>query len=118
VPSDPDGHVDIVCVDTVADALYTLLDGPVQHGTIHAVAGEDAVKNDDLATMAASAFGREPPQFVGPGADPQAEERAGVFVPYFRSRLLFDARRGRALGFTPPPLQQYFGTLMEYADRA
>jgi len=118
VPADPDAHVDIVCIDTVADALYTLLDGPVQHGTIHAVAGEDAVKNDALATMAANAFGREPPRFVGPGADPESEERAGVFAPYFRSRLLFDARRGRALGFTPPPLQQYFGALMQYADRA
>jgi long-chain acyl-CoA synthetase len=118
VPADPDGHVDIVCVDTVADALYTLLDGPVQHGTMHAVAGEDAVTNYELATMAANAFGREPPRFVGPGEDPRSEERAGAFVPYFRSRLLFDARRGRELGFRPPPLKQYFGALMEYADQA
>jgi len=118
VPADPDGHVDIVCVDTVADALYTLLDGPVQRGTMHAVAGDDAVTNRELATMAASAFGREPPRFVELGEEPRDEERAGVFVPYFRSRLMFDARRGRALGFRPPPLQEYFGTLMEYADRA
>jgi long-chain acyl-CoA synthetase len=118
VPADRDGHVDIVCVDTVADALYTLLDGPVQHGTIHAVAGDAAVTNIDLATMAAAAFGREPPHFVEPGEDPTSEERAGAFVPYFRSRLLFDARRGRALGFRPPPLEQYFDVLMDYADRA
>jgi len=118
VPADPDGHVDIVCIDTVADALYTLLDGPVQHGTIHAVAGDDAVSNIELATMAAAAFGREPPRFVNPGEDPTSEERAGAFVPYFRSRLLFDARRGRELGFRPPPLEQYFGALMDYADRA
>ena len=118
VPADPDGHVDIVCVDTVADALYTLLDGPVQEGTIHVVAGDDAVKNIDLAGMAAAAFGREPPHFVEPGDDPASEERTGAFVPYFRSRLEFDARRGRALGFRPPPLKQYFGALMDYADRA
>jgi thioester reductase-like protein len=118
VPSDPDGHVDSVCVDTVAHALYSLLDGPVQEGTIHAVAGDDAMRNIDLATMAADAFGREPPQFVGPGEDPTSEELAGEFVPYFRSRLLFDARRGRELGFRPPPLEQYFGALMDYADRA
>jgi len=118
VPADPNCHVDIVCVDTVADALYTLLDGPIQHGTMHAVAGEDAVTNYELATMAANAFGREPPRFVGPGEDPRSEERAGAFVPYFRSRLLFDARRGRELGFRPPPLKQYFGALMEYADQA
>jgi long-chain acyl-CoA synthetase len=118
VPADPDGTVDIVCVDTVADALYTLLDGPVQHGTMHAVAGDEAVTNYELATMAANAFGREPLRFVGLGDDPSAEERAGAFVPYFHSRLLFDARRGRALGFRPPPLEQYFEKLMEYADRA
>lgn len=118
VPADPDGHVDIVCVDTVADALYRLLDGPVEQGTIHAVAGDDAMRNIDLATMAAAAFGREPPEFVDPGEDPTSEERAGAFVPYFRSRLLFDAQRGRELGFRPPPLEQYFGALMDYADRA
>ncbi|MBA3745977.1 MAG: SDR family oxidoreductase [Solirubrobacterales bacterium] len=118
VPADPDGHVDIVCVDTVADALFTLLDGPLEEGTVHAVAGDDAVRNIDLATMAAAAFGREPPRFVAPGEDPKSEERAGVFVPYFRSRLMFDACRGRKLGFRPPPLKEYFGGLMDYADRA
>jgi nucleoside-diphosphate-sugar epimerase len=118
VPSDPDGHVDIVCVDTVADALYTLLDGSVEHGTINAVAGDDAVRNIELATMAAAAFDREPPRFVAPGDDPQSEELAGEFGSYFRSRLLFDARRGRKLGFRPPLLKQYFGALMDYADRA
>jgi nucleoside-diphosphate-sugar epimerase len=85
---------------------------------MHAVAGEDAVTNHELATMAANAFDREPMRFVGLGEDPASEERAGAFVAYFHSRMLFDARRGRALGFRPPPLQQYFGTLMEYADRA
>lgn len=118
VPADPDGHVDIICVDTVADALYTLLDGPVERGAIHVVAGDDAVKNIDLATMAAAAFGLDPPKFVGPGEDPTSEERAGAFVPYFHSRLLFDASRGRGLGFRPPPLEEYFGALMDYADRA
>ena len=118
VPADPDGHVDIVCVDTVADAIYTLLDGPVQHDTFHAVAGDDAVRIIELATMAAAAFDCEPPKLVEPGVDPKSEERAGVFVPYFRSRLMFDARRGLALGFRPPPLQEYFGALMDYADRA
>jgi long-chain acyl-CoA synthetase len=118
VPADPDGHVDIVCVDTVADALYTLLDGPVEQGTMHAVAGDDAVTNVELAVMAADAFGCDPPELVALGEDPKSEERAGVFVPYFRSRLMFDARRGRELGFRPPPLSQYFQTLMDYADRA
>ena len=118
VAADPDGHVDIVCVDTVADALYTLLDGPAQQGTMHAVAGDDAVRNIELATMAAAAFDCEPLRFVAPGDDPKSEELAGEFGSYFRSRLMFDARRGRELGFRPPPLKQYFGGLMDYADRA
>ena len=118
MPADPDATVDIVCVDTVADALHTLLDGPFEPGTIHAVAGDDAVTNAELATMAAGAFGRRAPRFVRPGEDPRSEQRAGVFAQYFRSRLLFDARRGRKLGFRPPPLTQYFDVLMDYADRA
>ena len=118
VAADPDARVDIVCVDTVADALQTLLDGPLRCGTMHAVAGDDAVTNAELAAMAAGAFGRDAPRFVAPGADPRSEQRAGVFAQYFRSRLLFDARRGRRLGFHPPPLREYFGALMDYADRA
>ena len=118
VPADPDGHVDIVCIDTVADAIFALLEGPAQRGTIHAVASDDALTNRELAAMAAGAFGRGAPHFVAPGEDPKVEQRAGVFVPYFRSRLLFDAQRGHALGFRPPPLADYFQKLMDYADRA
>ncbi len=33
--------------------------------------------------------------FVGPGVDPSAEVRAGVFMSYFRVRCVFDALRGR-----------------------
>ena len=118
VAADPDARVDVVCVDTVADALHTLLEGPLRAGTMHAVAGDDAVTNAELAAMAAGAFGRDEPRFVAPGEDPRSEQRAGVFAEYFRSRLLFDARRGRGLGFRPPPLKGYFGALMAYADRA
>jgi hypothetical protein len=38
-------------------------------------------------------------------------------VPYFQSRVRFDASRGHKLGFRPPP-KQSFGALMSYADRA
>ena len=102
VAADPDARVDVVCVDTVADALHTLLDGPLQQGTLHAVAGDDAVTNAELAAMAAGAFGRDTPRFVAPGEDPRSEQRAGVFAQYFRSRLEFDARRGRRARLPPP----------------
>jgi thioester reductase-like protein len=118
VPGDADARLDIVPVDTVADALLELLVGEVRDGAFHVVAGDGAPTNTELATLAAEAFDAEPPRFVALGEDPTAETRAGALVPYFRVRCTFDAARGRALGATPPPLAGYFQTLMDYARRA
>jgi long-chain acyl-CoA synthetase len=118
VPGDADARLDIVPVDTVADALLELLRGPVREGAFHVVAGDSAPTNTELATLAAEAFDAEPPVFVGLGEDPSAEQRAGALVPYFSVRCTFDARRGRSLGAIPPPLAEYFPTLMRYAREA
>ena len=118
VPGDADARLDIVPVDTVADALLELLCGPVREGAFHVVAGDSAPTNTELATLAAEAFDAEPPVFVGPGKDRSAEMRAGALVPYFNVRCTFDARRGRSLGAIPPPLADYFPTLMRYAREA
>ncbi|HUR85536.1 MAG TPA: SDR family oxidoreductase [Solirubrobacteraceae bacterium] len=118
VPGDAGARLDIVPVDTVADALLELLCGPVRDGAFHVVAGDTAPTNTELATLAAEAFDAEPPVFVGPGEDATAEQRAGALVPYFSVRCTFDAARGRAIGATPPPLAEYFATLMGYARRA
>jgi thioester reductase-like protein len=119
VPADPAARLDIVPVDVVADALLALLRGPVRGGNFHIVAGEEAPTNAQLATMAAEAFDAEPPRFVRPGEDARAEQRAGALLPYFRVRSTFDARRARELlGATPPPLEDYFPSLMRYAREA
>jgi long-chain acyl-CoA synthetase len=118
VPGDADARLDIVPVDTVADALLELVRGPVREGAFHVVAGDSAPTNTELATLAAEAFDAEPPVFVGLGEDPAAEMRAGALLPYFSVRCTFDARRGRSLGATPPPLADYFPTLMRYAREA
>jgi long-chain acyl-CoA synthetase len=118
VPGDPDARLDVVPVDTVADALLELVAGPVREGAFHVVAGDTAPTNTELATLAAEAFDAEPPVFVGPGEDPSAETRAGALKPYFSVRCTFDATRGRALGATPPSLADYFPTLMRYAREA
>ncbi|MDP1847155.1 MAG: SDR family oxidoreductase [Solirubrobacteraceae bacterium] len=119
VPGDPGACLDIVPVDTVADALLELVRGPVRGGAFHIVAGDEAPTNAELATMAAEAFDAEPPQFVGVGEDETAEKRAGALVPYFNVRCTFDARRARdLLGATPPPLREYFPSLMRYAREA
>jgi long-chain acyl-CoA synthetase len=119
IPGDPNAPIDIVPVDVVADALLELMVGPVRCGKFHVVASDEAVTNDRLATMAAEYFDRAPPQFVGPGVDPSAEVRAGVFMSYFKVRCVFDALRARReLNATPPPLEQYFPALMHYAREA
>ena len=92
VPGDPGASLDIVPVDTVANALLELLRGPVRGGAFHVVAGADAPSNAELATMAAEAFDAEPPVFVALGEDEQAEKLAGALVPYFSVRSTFDAR--------------------------
>jgi thioester reductase-like protein len=119
VPGDPGASLDIVPVDTVANALLELLRGPVRGGAFHVVAGADTPSNAELATMAAEAFDAEPPVFVALGEDEQAEKLAGALVPYFSVRSTFDARRARELlGATPPPLARYFPSLMRYAREA
>jgi thioester reductase-like protein len=116
VPGDPAACLDIVPVDVVADALLELLRGPVRDGAFHVVSGDQSPTNAKLASMAAAAFDAEPPVFVRPGEDQRAEQRAGALLPYFRVRCTFDARRARELlGATPPPLEEYFPSLMRYA---
>ncbi len=119
VPADPGAQVDIVPVDTVADALLGLLGGPVRRGAFHVVSGDRSPTNEQLATMAAAAFGTEAPRFVAPGEDARAEQRAGALLPYFRVRCTFDARRARnLLGATPPAWEDYFPSLLRYAREA
>jgi len=119
IPGEADAPIDIVPIDTVADALLELLCGPVRCGTFHVVAGDEAVSNQRLATMAADFFDAAPLRFVGPGVDPIAEKRFGELTSYFKVRCIFDALRGRrVLGATPPPLADYFPALMRYARDA
>jgi thioester reductase-like protein len=118
VPADPQARVDIVPVDTVADALLALTAGEPHTGTVHVVAGDEAPTTRELATMAAEAFGADIPTFVAPGEAPEAEERAGAFLPYFRVRGIFDTARAHRLGFRAPPLDEYFPVLLDYARTA
>ncbi|HWH95821.1 MAG TPA: SDR family oxidoreductase [Baekduia sp.] len=118
VPGDPEARVDIVPVDTVADALFELAEGPAQTGTFHVVAGDAAPTTRQLVELAAGAFAVPLPDFVAPGEAPEVERLAGAFLPYFRVRGTFAAARGHAAGFAPPPFESYMSTLLTYADRA
>jgi thioester reductase-like protein len=118
IPGDPDARVDIVPVDTVADALLELADGEPRSGTFHVVAGEDAPTARRLTELAAAAFDAPLPEFVAPGTAPDVEQRAGAFLPYFRVRGIFGTETAHGLQFTPPSLESYLPTLLRYADRA
>jgi thioester reductase-like protein len=120
VPAAPDARVDIVPVDTVADALLTLATAPAPAatGTFHVVAGDDAPTARRLTELAASAFDAPLPDFVAPGTAPEVEQRAGAFLPYFRVPGVFRTDASSRLGFIPPPLETYFTTLLRYADEA
>ncbi len=117
VAAEPDGLVDVVPVDAVADALLALSARTGERGCFHVVAGDGAPTCAALSAMAAVAFGRSSPPFVPLGQDPAAEETAAAFLPYFRVRASFDPGAGAELA-TVPPLAEYFPTLMDYARAA
>jgi thioester reductase-like protein len=117
VPASPDGRVDIVPVDYVADALVALLDADVSE-TVQLVAGDGAVSNTELIELASTHFDRPEPHLVDPSEMPELEQ-ANIYLPYFDVRAHFDDRRARELlepqGIRPAPLPEYFGALLDYA---
>lgn len=125
ITADPDGLLDIVPVDYVADAIVALHADSESTGTFHLVAGEHAVSNRELLELACTRFQRAVPRFTQGGARggslPGVRE-ADVYLPYFDVRTSFDDSRARGLlaprGVSCPPLQRYFSTLIDYAQLA
>ena len=122
VPARPEGRIDVVPVDYVADALVHLL-GRREAGVFNLVAGRDAATVDELAELAAAHFNRPPLPLTDPSAEPEtdpADEHGAVYVPYFDMHLVFDDARARAVlgpaGIKAPLLRDYFGRLMDYAQ--
>jgi long-chain acyl-CoA synthetase len=111
VPADPDGIVDVVPVDHVADVIEAALNGagPV----LHAVAGENAITASELANLASDAFGRPRVRFSD---DEDGPEGLDVYFPYFKVKSRFRADNVREQGLAPPPLEEYFPRLVEYAE--
>jgi long-chain acyl-CoA synthetase len=122
VPALPDARVDVVPVDYVADALVHLL-ARREAGVFNLVSGREAPTVAELVELASEWFGRPRPALVDP-VDPGevGDEQGAVYVPYFDMRVVFDDTRARSVlapaGIEPPPLRDYFGTLMEYAEAA
>jgi thioester reductase-like protein len=120
IPADPDGVLDIVPVDYVADAILALHDSETT-GTVHLVAGEHAVSNRELLELACARFQRAAPRFARGGELPGVRE-ADMYLPYFDVRTTFDDARARELlgprGISCPPLHRYFSTLIDYAQQS
>jgi thioester reductase-like protein len=122
VPARPDGRIDVVPVDYVADALVHLL-GRRDAGVFNLVAGSDAATVGELSELAATHFNRPRLPLVDPTEAAEAEaadEHGAVYVPYFDMRVMFDDARARAVlgpaGIHAPLLRDFFGPLMDYAQ--
>jgi len=120
VPAKPDGRVDVVPVDYVADGIFKLIESDAT-GTFNLVSGAEAATVDELAELACSHFDRPRPPYVETGqfGDAAADEHGAVYLPYFDMDVVFDDTRTRELlGLQAPRLRTYFDTLMDYADAA
>jgi long-chain acyl-CoA synthetase len=140
LPADRRAPVDVVPVDYVADAIFTLTRTPVADSgeTFHLVSGPRATTVGGLSQRAAAYLERKPPRIVPPrlyrrllhplltrtGSDRRRRglARAEVFFPYFTMRVRFDDRRARQRlvphGIEAPPVEQYLDKLMDFARRA
>lgn len=116
VPADPEGIIDLVPVDYVAEVIEAALYAPGAAGAYHAVAGERALTVTELIEHACGALDREPPDLTPPGTL-EADHPAAVFEPYFDIHTRFGDQRARDLlpnGTGPPLPEGYMPGLMDY----
>ena len=140
VPADPDGIVDIVPVDFVADAVEALSANPALRGrSFHIAAGaDDCCTVAEFLDIAAEAMAIRRPVLVNPtvfmaivrpflytvtwGKARKNLKKGRVYLPYAADRSRFDVSQARAglapHGLKPPPLRTYFRTLIDYAKAA
>jgi long-chain acyl-CoA synthetase len=121
LPVDPDGLIDIVPVDYVADALVYLLDHPEIDGRLNLVSGDAAITNADMIRLACDWLGRPAPTLRAPSGRSQIEDLE-TFMPYFDVATRFDDSHARAhltpAGIETAPFGDFFLTIAEYAQRA
>jgi thioester reductase-like protein len=117
VPGRPEGILDIVSVDYVADAItHLLLRDTDAGGTLALVAGRSATTIGTLAEIASARLGHPAPRFGPP------PEGLATVAPYFDVAARFDDARARAVltpaGIAPSPVEDYFDALLDYAELA
>jgi long-chain acyl-CoA synthetase len=130
--------VDVVPVDYVADAVFKLSnDPPEQANTYHLVAGAQATSVGRLIELSAQHVGQREPRVIPPGlfkrvvypvlAGTSKRRRRGlqrtrVFFPYFAMDVSYENEHARRRlepdGIAVPPIESYFGRLVDYAKEA
>jgi long-chain acyl-CoA synthetase len=140
LPADRSAPVDVVPVDYVADAIFTLAGEPVVEAgeTFHLVSGGGATTVGRLTERAAAHLGRRPPWIlppklyrrllhpllahVGSPARRRALIHSEVFFPYFTMQVRFDDERARGrlapFGVRVVPVEGYLDRLIEFARAA
>ncbi len=117
IPADPEGIIDLVPVDYVAEVIEGALFQPgAAGGAFHAVAGERALTVTELIEHTCGALDKKPPELTPPGTL-GADHPAAVFEPYFDIHTRFGDRRARGLlpnGSGPPQPQDYMPGLIDY----
>jgi long-chain acyl-CoA synthetase len=116
IPADPEGIIDLVPVDYVAEVIEAALFEPGAAGAFHAVAGERALTVAELIDQTCAALDRPPPDLTPPGTL-EADHPAAVFEPYFDILTRFGDQRARDLlpnGTGSPPPQDYMPGLIDY----
>lgn len=120
VPADPGGIVDIVPIDHVVDTIEAAL-APGADGTLHAVAGDGALRVAELVELTSALLGRPGPALrppVGADADIDGEGPGAVFAPYFDVAVRFGDERARALGLVAPAAAEVLPAILAYARRS
>lgn len=117
VPADPNGVVDMVPVDHVAEVIERVTYTPGAAGRYHAVAGARALRVHELVDAVCAQLDRPRPHLSEPGSLP-ADHPAGVFAPYFDVATRFgDERASELAGRAPEPLS-YLPGLLDYGRTA
>ena len=136
VPADPQGHVDIVPIDYVTDAIEWIAAHETPSGRCyHVAAGEGkSVTVNSLAREAARFFDVRMPPYVSPktfhailkpifkvalwGPYRRVYDVGQQYIPYLAYRAIFDTTNARAAltgsGIAPRSVRGYFHLLMNY----
>jgi long-chain acyl-CoA synthetase len=119
VPADPDGIVDMVPVDYVADVIERAAYDADAIGCYHAVAGDRAILVRDLIGAVCNELTLAPPQLTPIDSLPD-DHPAAIFAPYFDVNTRFDDRRARRLVGEqgPPEPLSYLPQMLEFAKAA